>query len=64
MFAIPRRVLFYFLVSFLAVGFYVLLAYLQNGDKAEAKSTLEHVLKLNPTFPAAADVRRALATIG
>ena len=39
------------------------LAYLKNGNKAEARSTLQHVLKLNPAFPAAEDVRRTLATI-
>jgi Flp pilus assembly protein TadD len=39
------------------------LAYLKNGNKAEARSTLERVLKLSPSFPAAEDVRRTLATI-
>lgn len=37
--------------------------YLRNGNKAEARSTLQHVLKLNPAFQAADDVRRVLATI-
>jgi tetratricopeptide (TPR) repeat protein len=39
------------------------LAYLQGGNKVDAKATLQHVLKLNPKFQAADDVRRVLATI-
>jgi len=45
------------------IHYHLGLAYLKNGNKAEARSTLEQVLKLNPAFPAAADVRRALASI-
>ena len=39
------------------------LAYLQGGKKSEARATLQQVLKLNPQFPEAAEVRRVLATI-
>ena len=45
------------------IHYHLGLAYLKNGNKPEARASLEHVLKLNPAFPAAADVRRALATI-
>ena len=45
------------------IHYHLGLAYLKNGNKAEARSTLQQVLKLNPAFPAAADVRRALASI-
>jgi Flp pilus assembly protein TadD len=39
------------------------LAYLQGGQKSEARAMLQQVLKLNPQFPEAAEVRRVLATI-
>ncbi|NOT26853.1 MAG: tetratricopeptide repeat protein [Acidobacteria bacterium] len=39
------------------------LAYLKNGNRAEARASFEQVLRLNPAFPAAADVRRTLATL-
>ena len=45
------------------IHYHLGLAYLKNGNKAEARSTLQHVLKLNPAFPAAEEVRRALASI-
>ena len=39
------------------------LAYLQDGKKEEARTSLQHALKLNPKFSAADEVRRVLATI-
>lgn len=39
------------------------LAYLKNGNKLEARSTLQHVLKLNPQFRDAGEVRRMLASL-
>jgi tetratricopeptide (TPR) repeat protein len=39
------------------------LAYLKNGDELEARQTLQRVLTLDPKFPAAADVRKALASV-
>ena len=39
------------------------LAYLQNGDKGEARAALEQSLKLNPSSAEAAETRRVLATI-
>ncbi len=45
------------------IHYHLGLAYLKNGNKVEARSALQHVLKLNPAFPAADDVRRALASI-
>ena len=45
------------------IHYHLGLAYLKNGNKAEARSTLQHVLKLSPAFPAAEEVRRAMASI-
>jgi Tfp pilus assembly protein PilF len=39
------------------------LAYLKNGNKIGARQSLEHALKLNPTFDAAEDAKRVLATL-
>jgi hypothetical protein len=40
------------------------LAYLQNGNMAEARSTLQQVLKLKPSAEDADNARRVLATTG
>ena len=45
------------------IHYHLGLAYLKNGNKAEARAALQQVLKLNPAFPAAEEVRRTLATI-
>jgi Flp pilus assembly protein TadD len=45
------------------IHYHLGLAYLRGGKNADARATLQQVLKLNPQFPEADDVRRALATI-
>jgi Flp pilus assembly protein TadD len=39
------------------------LAYLKNGNKLEARLTLQHVLKLSPQFRDADEIRRVLASL-
>ena len=46
-----------------AVHYHLGLAQLKNGNKADAKATLEHVLKLDPRFSDADQVRQVLATL-
>jgi len=46
-----------------SIHFRLGLAYLKNGNKLEARSTLQQVLKLDPRFADADEVRRVLATL-
>ena len=39
------------------------LAYAQTGDSAKARRSLEEALRLNPSFPGAADAQKTLATL-
>ena len=45
------------------IQYHLGLALLKDGQKVDAKATLQHVLKLNPQFADAAEVRRVLAGI-
>ena len=45
------------------IHYHLGLAYLQNGNKVDARSTLQQALKLNPPSQTADEVRRVLATI-
>jgi tetratricopeptide (TPR) repeat protein len=45
------------------IRYHLGLAHLKNGDKVAARSLLEEVLRLNPSFQNADDVRRVLASI-
>jgi tetratricopeptide (TPR) repeat protein len=45
------------------IHYHLGLAHLQNGDKQAARTSLQHVLELNPRFQGADEVRRVLATI-
>jgi tetratricopeptide (TPR) repeat protein len=45
------------------IQYHLGLAYLKNGNKLEARSTLQHVLKLSPQFREADEIRRVLTTL-
>jgi tetratricopeptide (TPR) repeat protein len=40
------------------------MAYQKSGDRVQAKSHLQRALQINPDYPAAAQIRRALAELG